>query len=90
MSTRTNNGGETPALAAARIKNEKVIGALIAASADVNKASKYGTTPVLAAAGNENEKVIDALIAAGADVNKTDNRRLDARVWRRLASRTRR
>ena len=52
----------------------KVVNALIAARADVNKARDYGgATPLIMAAQMGHIEVVNALIAARADVNKAVN-----------------
>ncbi|OQR87402.1 hypothetical protein ACHHYP_08891 [Achlya hypogyna] len=47
-----------------------VVEALIAAGADVNRATKGARTPINSAANKEHLAVVEALIAAGADLNQ--------------------
>ena len=50
-----------------------MIGALLAAGAEVNARASYGVTPLHAAAANGTPAVIAALLAAGADASVVDD-----------------
>ena len=61
-------------LAAHRSNNPQIIGALIAAGANVNAKSENSQTPLHLAPISNNPQIIGALIAAGANVNaKSEN-----------------
>ena len=64
--------GITPLTIASEWGNSHVVTKLIAAGADVDKATTDGCTPLWIAAENGHLAVVTKLIAAGADVDKAE------------------
>ena len=66
--------GDSPLHAAARRGHAEVVGVLLKAGCDMNKAGGCSATPLYGAARNGHAAVVEALVTAGCDVDKPAGR----------------
>jgi|SRR5699024_914950 len=70
---QTNQQGNTPLMAAAKIGNQRMLDIILAHNPNIDKHNKAGKTALILAAESGQYNVVKMLVAHDANVAKTDN-----------------